>query len=151
MSLKDELSLTHTCSFSPHTLSVCSLCQSLCFTPSLTPTHISCCPSQFPSSLLLFCSFTFLYAPMKGAPPLPLGVFLSGGAYISQRALLLGLWKVVALEPKVPSFILFNFSQEKLKTLREKRNGSRKCAVGVCACVCVRVFVERGDKCIKGV
>lgn len=63
---------THLLFFTTHSLRLFSLSVTLCFAPSLTPTHISCCPSQFPSSLLLFCSFTFLYATTTvETPPSP--------------------------------------------------------------------------------
>lgn len=75
---------------------------------------------------------------MKGDPPPPLGVFESGGAYISQRALLLGLWKVMALEPKVPSFILSNFISGEVENSEGKEKWTTEmCSWRVCMCVCV--------------
>lgn len=126
VSLKDELSLTHTCSF-PHILS-----PSACFVSlSLSHTHLVV-PSLsiLASSLLLFY---FLLCHHERRPLL----LQPGGAYISQRALLLGLWGGVALLPKVLSSFIFIclISEGTNVRLPEKREMDHPPSVCVCVCV----------------
>lgn len=131
--LKDELSLTHTCSF-PSTLSPSALVPSLSLSLSLT----SCCLSHSPSSPLLFCSFTFFSATISGDPLL----LQPGGAYISQRALQLGLWGGRGLRAQSPIFICLIFE----RTLPGKREMDRP---RVCVCVCLCVY--RGYQSVSSV
>lgn len=90
VSLKDELSLTHThlLFFSPtHSFSPSS------FTHTLSLPSLSRLTPNFSSQFVSFCSFTFTHThthshailPDEGRPP---GVPESGGAYVSQGALL---------------------------------------------------------------
>lgn len=99
VSLKDELSLTHTCSF-PHTLS-----PSACFV-SLSLSHTCCCPVTLHPHFFTFALLLSSLPPRAETPAAPAWRRLH-----IPEGLAAGTLGGVALLPKVPSSFVFVISE----------------------------------------